>query len=163
MKCKFENPIVNLRGLADSVNDHLVSFTIISSFIKLKTARLIEQKVFMKTKRFECRVVEYSDSILKVYSKKILKSHRNEIKQLKIDSNHNNRILFEAALKFFSSDKFIHSVIVSSYEKINRGAMNNNYGVFQEIGETYDRFQNMGYGICWCSKYLMNHLAYSQW
>lgn len=137
-----ENPSIILRATVESFDDHLVSFRVISSSKKLKAVKMIEEKVFIKTKGFEKegRVVDFSDSNLNVYFKQKWKATGNHEIQLKIDPNYNNQVLLDSAKRFFESEKYIHPLIFSSYSKTqNKG---NYYQQDSEILETIQDFPN---------------------
>lgn len=120
-RVELENPNVAIRAKIECFNGSLVTFRVISSSSKIKTSKMIEMKIFAKTKKgqMEGRVIESFDSNLIINFKGKWKDSSNSEYLLNTNSNFNNEVLLNEAEKFFSSEKTIHSDIYNFYKNPN--------------------------------------------
>jgi len=118
-----ESPSVTLRAKIVRVDGKTVEFVILSSSARLRTSKMVEEKVFAKTARGEVE-----GTVLAAYEKTITVQFKRRIGEksgvelpLACNSNHNNEILLEAAESFFESEKLVHPMIFECYKRSSRG------------------------------------------
>lgn len=117
----LESPSMTIRGRLLEIIGQQATIKILSTTQKIKTVKMIEEKIFAKTKdgEVEGTVVEAFESTLVVHFNKRLKEKENSEVLLRHHSNHNNEILLKAGEGFFSSEKFIHPAIFETYQDIS--------------------------------------------
>ncbi|KAM0680757.1 hypothetical protein GINT2_001030 [Glugoides intestinalis] len=141
---------MTIRARILNITGSQATIKIVSTSQKIKTVKMIEEKVFVKTKDGEAEgtVIEAFESTLVLHFNKRLKEKENSEVLLRRHSNHNNEILLKAGESFFSSGKFIHPEIFTSYtdilSKSNLTAMNDvaNMSDISDLNETFSFFNN---------------------
>lgn len=109
----LDNPSVDLRATVENISGKCVTFSIISTSAKVRVEKMVEEKIFMKTKKGEIEgtvIDAYSSTITVNFNSKV-KEKDGSVVVLKTHSNYNNEVILKAAENFFAGEKVINNAI----------------------------------------------------